>query len=62
MISIPWRTGSFSLRRRVHTGSGAHPASSSMGAGGSFPGAKAAKGVKLTTHLHPVRLNGVVLS
>jgi hypothetical protein len=35
----------------VQTGSGAYPASYLMGAGGSFPGSKAAGGVKLTTHV-----------
>jgi hypothetical protein len=34
--SIPG--GNFSLRHRVQTGSGAHPASYQMGTGGSFPG------------------------
>jgi len=32
----------FSLRRRVQTGSGAHPASYEVGTGRSFPGRKAA--------------------
>jgi len=34
--------GNFSLRHRVQTGSAAHPASYSIGSGGSFPGGKAA--------------------
>jgi hypothetical protein len=34
--------GSLSLLHRVQTGSGLHPASYSMGTGGSFPGGKAA--------------------
>jgi hypothetical protein len=34
----------------VQTGSGAHPASCTMGTGGPFPGAKARPGVTLTTH------------
>jgi hypothetical protein len=34
--------GNFSLHRRVHNGSGAHPASCPMGTRGSFPGGKAA--------------------
>jgi hypothetical protein len=33
----------FSLHHRVQTGSGAHPASYTMGTGGSFPGGKAAR-------------------
>jgi hypothetical protein len=35
-------TGNFSLHHRVQTGSGAHPASYSVGTSGSFPGGKAA--------------------
>jgi hypothetical protein len=38
----------------VQTGSGAHPASCTMGTGGPFPGAKRGRGVTLTTHCHPV--------
>jgi hypothetical protein len=34
--------GNFSLNHRVQTGSGAHPASYSMGTSGSLPGGKAA--------------------
>jgi hypothetical protein len=34
--------GNFSLHRRVHDGSGVHPASYPMGTRGSFPGGKAA--------------------
>jgi hypothetical protein len=34
--SIPAGTGNFSLHHRVQTCSGAHPASYSMGTGGSF--------------------------
>jgi hypothetical protein len=41
-VRFPEGTGNFSLHRRVQTGSGAHPASYSMGTGGSFPGGKAA--------------------
>jgi hypothetical protein len=33
--------GNFSLRHRVHAGSGAHPTSYPMGKMGSFPGGKA---------------------
>jgi hypothetical protein len=32
------------------TGSGAHPASCTVGTGGSFPGVKRGRGVMLTTH------------
>jgi hypothetical protein len=38
----------------VQTGSGAHPTSYPMGTGGFFSGSKAARGVKLTTHLQLV--------
>jgi hypothetical protein len=38
----------------VQTGSGAHPASCTMGTGGPFPGAKRGRGVTLTTHPHVV--------
>jgi hypothetical protein len=41
-VRIPAEATNFSLRQCVHTGSGAHPASSQMGTGGSFPGGKAA--------------------
>jgi hypothetical protein len=69
--------GNFSLHHRVHNDSGAHSASYPMGTRGSFPGGKAAGGVKLTTHLHlaprskndwsytsthPIRLHDLVLS
>jgi hypothetical protein len=72
---IPGR-GDFLLFHSVQTGSGAHPASYSMGNRGSFLGDKAAVGMKLTTHLHlvvrlrmteiylhsPLRFHGVVLN
>jgi hypothetical protein len=42
-VRLPGRvTGKFSLHRCVQTGSGANPASSPMGIGGSFTGVKAA--------------------
>jgi hypothetical protein len=41
-VRIPAGAGNFSLRHRVQTGSGAHPASYPMGTRGSFPGGKAA--------------------
>jgi hypothetical protein len=53
--------GNFSLRHRVQTGSGAHPASYPMDIGGSFPGGKAG-GVWSYTSIPPIRLHGVVLS
>jgi hypothetical protein len=39
---FPAGAGNFSLHHRVQNVSGAHPASYSMGTGGSFPGGKAA--------------------
>jgi hypothetical protein len=53
-VRFPVGAGKFSLHYRVQNGSGAHPASYPMGTRGSFPGGKAAGGVKLTTHLHLV--------
>jgi hypothetical protein len=41
-VRFPAGAGNFSLHHRVHTGSGAHPASYPMGSRGSFPGGKAA--------------------
>jgi len=39
---FPAGAGNFSIHHRLHTGSGAHPASYQMGTGGFFPGGKAA--------------------
>jgi hypothetical protein len=44
----------FSSNFCVQTGSGAHPASCTMGTGGPFPGVKRSRGVMLTTHPHLV--------
>jgi hypothetical protein len=44
----------FSSNLCVRTGSGAHPASCTMGTGGPFAGAKRSRGVTLTTHSHLV--------
>jgi hypothetical protein len=41
--SIPGGAGNFSLHHRVQNGSGAHPASYSMGTRVSFPGGKAGR-------------------
>jgi hypothetical protein len=41
-VRLPAGAGNFSLHHRVQNGSGAHPASYSMGTRGSFPGGKAA--------------------
>jgi hypothetical protein len=53
-VRFPAGAGNFSLHRLFQNGSGAHPASSPMGTRGSFPVSKAARGVKLTTHLNLV--------
>jgi hypothetical protein len=42
-IRLPARAGDFSLLYRVHTGSGAQPASFRMGSGSSFLGGKVAE-------------------
>jgi hypothetical protein len=44
----------FSSNLCVQTGSGAHPASCTMGTGGPSPGLKRGRGVMLTTHPHLV--------
>jgi hypothetical protein len=62
-VRFPAGAGNFSLHHRVQNGTGTHPASYPMGTRGSFPGGKAAGGVKLTTHLHIVsrsRLRGAI--
>jgi hypothetical protein len=41
-LLFPAGSGIFSVRHRVHTGSGTHPGSYLMGTGVSFPGSKAA--------------------
>jgi hypothetical protein len=75
-VRFPEGAGNFSLRHRVQTGSGAHPAPYPMGTGDSFPGVKrpgreadhlppsSAKAKEyVDPYLHsPIRLNGVVLS
>jgi hypothetical protein len=64
-VSTGWTTGrsGFDSRQRrkdfssslcVQTGSGAHPASCTMGTGVLSPGLKRGRGVTLTTHLHLV--------
>ena len=59
---IPGRTNHFSLPWNVQTGSGAHPASYSMGSGGCSPRIRR-PGMNTTTHPNTVpglRMNGVV--
>jgi hypothetical protein len=48
-VRSPAWTKDFSSSLCVQTGSGAHPASYTMGTGGPFPGAKRGRGVTLTT-------------
>jgi hypothetical protein len=53
-VRSPAGVKDFSSSLCVQTGSGAHPASCTMGTGGPFPGAKRGRGVTLTTHPHLV--------
>jgi hypothetical protein len=48
-------SGTFPPHHRVQISSGAHPASYARGTGESFPGVKAARGMKLTIHLQLVQ-------
>jgi hypothetical protein len=50
-VRSPAEAKDFSSSRCVQTGSGAHPASCTMGTGGPFPGAKRGRCVTLTTPL-----------
>jgi len=54
-VRVPVGAGSF-FHHYVQTGSGAHPASYTMGSRGSFPGVSG-QAVKLTTHLHLVAVS-----
>jgi hypothetical protein len=49
-VRSPVGAKDFSSNLCVQTGSGAHPASCSMGTGGPFSGAKCGRGVTLTTN------------
>jgi hypothetical protein len=51
-VRSPQRRRDFSSSVCVQTGSGAHPASCSMGTGVLSPGLKRGRGVTLTTHPH----------
>jgi hypothetical protein len=51
-VRSPEEAKDFSSNLCVQTGSGAHPASCTMGTGGLFPGAKARPG-RDTDHSHP---------
>jgi hypothetical protein len=48
--SIPERGRGFASNLCIQTGSGAHPASYTMGTGGSFPVVKRSRGLMLTIH------------
>jgi hypothetical protein len=75
VVRVPAGAVNFSFHHRVHTGSGAHPASYPMGARDSFPGVKrpgrktdhsplSSTEVKecVELYLHsPISLDGVVL-
>jgi hypothetical protein len=76
VFRVPAGSGNFSLHRRVQTGSGAHPASYSVGTTSYFPGVKRpgrkaenslpssaeVKNVWSYVFTLPIRLHGVVLS
>jgi hypothetical protein len=49
-VRSPAGAKDFSSSHCVQTGSGAHPASCTMGTGGPFTGAKGGRSVTLTTH------------
>jgi hypothetical protein len=53
-VRSPAGAKDFSSRLCVQTGSGAHPASCTMGTGILSPGVKRGRGVTLTTHPHLV--------
>jgi hypothetical protein len=53
-VRSPAGAKDFSCSLCVQTGSGAHPASCTMGTVGLFPGVKHGRGVTLTTHPHLV--------
>jgi hypothetical protein len=75
-VQFPGGGRDFCLLHSVQTGSGAHPASCTMGMGSFFLRGKAAGDVKVTSHLHlvpksrmvelyphfPIQLHGVVLN
>jgi hypothetical protein len=58
-IRSPAGAKEFSSSLCVQTGSGARPASCTMGTGGPFPGAKRGRGVTLTTHPDLVPRSGM---
>jgi hypothetical protein len=43
VVRFPFRVRYFSFLRYIHTGSGTHPASHSVGTAGAFPGSKVAR-------------------
>jgi hypothetical protein len=58
--SIPSRGKRFSLLHSVQTGCGAHRPSYPLSTGGSFPRGRAARDMKLTTHLQLTPRSGMV--
>jgi hypothetical protein len=58
-VRSPEGAEDFSSSLCVQTGSGAHPASCTMGTGGPFPGVKRGRGVMLTTHPNLVPRSGM---
>jgi hypothetical protein len=61
-VRSPAEAKDFPSNLCVQTGSGAHPASCTMGTGGSFPGGKVGQGVTLTAHSHLVPRSGMSTS
>jgi hypothetical protein len=51
-VRSPAETKDFPSNLWIQTGTGAHPASCTMGTGGPFPGVKSRRGVTLITHPH----------
>jgi hypothetical protein len=51
-VQIPMGTTDLSLLQNIHTNSGSHPASYSMGTGAPSPSSKAVGALRLATHLH----------
>jgi hypothetical protein len=58
-VRSPAGAKDFSSNLCVQTGSGAHPASCTIGTGGSLPGEKRGRGVTLTSHPHLVPRSGM---
>jgi hypothetical protein len=61
-VRSPVEAKDFSSSHCVQTGSGAHPASCTMGTGGPLPRVKRGLGVTLTTHPHLVPRSRMIRS